>query len=368
MRFSFYLNPQTPGPEHDARVLNEVLGQVDLAQRLGWSDAWLTDHQFTGYNVFSEPLTLAAAISQRNRGMRIGFAVAVVPLRHPISFVTQCNLVDQLTGGNFVVGVGAGNSPDEFAGYGLTTEDRHARMQEFLAICDQAWAQTPEGFSFEGDHYTGRVRGRIIPRPVQQKPHIAYASSTPETLERIGRQGWSLLLGPQDVSILSSRLHFYLKGQQDAQLSDEQNQRAWHDTGFLRQIYVATPGEDWRETIGPYIENYMRASAKANTGIDDLSKTDLEKRKEGYLKSWLFAGTADEIVERIAPFVELGIGHMMCWMNFGYMPDRMIRQSMLRFAADVMPRLAEIKPNRDLIERIAVSPAGATRPDAPIAR
>ncbi|MCS6802154.1 MAG: LLM class flavin-dependent oxidoreductase [Chloroflexota bacterium] len=368
MRFSFYLNPQVPGPEHDTRVLNEVLGQVDLAQRLGFSDVWLTDHQFTGYNVFSDPLTLAAALSQRNRGMRIGFAVAVVPLRHPISFVTQCNLIDQLTGGNFVVGVGAGNSPDEYAGYGLTTDVRHERMREFLAVCEKAWAQDPEGFEYEGKYYSGRVRGRIIPRPVQQpRPHIAYGTSTPETLERVGRQGWSLLLGPQDVSILASRLHYFVKGQREAGLTEQERRKAWHDTGFLRQIYVAAPGEDWRDTIGASIENYLRASAKANTGIDDLSRDDLEKRKEGYLKNWLFAGTAEELIERIRPFVELGVGHMMCWFTFGYTPDHIVRQSMLRFAADVMPALREITPNPDLLERIAASPVGATRPDEPIA-
>jgi alkanesulfonate monooxygenase SsuD/methylene tetrahydromethanopterin reductase-like flavin-dependent oxidoreductase (luciferase family) len=368
MRFSFYLNPQTPGPEHDTRVLNEVLGQVDLAQRLGFSDVWLTDHQFTGYNVFSDPLTLAAAISQRNRGMRLGFAVAVVPLRHPIQFVTQCNLIDQLTGGNFVIGVGAGNSPDEYAGYGLTPEVRHARMEEFLAVCEQAWAQDPAGFRYEGAHYRGQVRGRIIPRPFQQpRPQIAYATSTPATLERVGRLGWSLLVGPQEYAIVASRLHYYLKGQREAGLTAEQREKAWHDTGVLRQLYVAAPGEDWRDTLGAAIENYLRASALANTGIDDLPRDDLERRKEGYLKNWLFAGTAEELIERLRPFAELGFGHLMCWTTFGYLPDRVVRQSMLRFAAEVMPALRAIRPNSELREQIALSPAGATRPDQPVA-
>ncbi len=125
MRFSFYLNPQTPGPDDDERVIDEVFGQLELAKSMGFTDTWITDHQFTGYNVFSDPITMAAAISQRVPGLRIGFAVAVVPLLHPVRFVTQCNLIDQLTKGNFVAGIGPGNSPDEFDGYGLDRELRH---------------------------------------------------------------------------------------------------------------------------------------------------------------------------------------------------------------------------------------------------
>ncbi|GIW09374.1 MAG: hypothetical protein KatS3mg061_0431 [Dehalococcoidia bacterium] len=109
MRFSFYLNPQTPGPEHDTRVLNEVLGQVDLAQRLGFSDVWLTDHQVHRVQRLFRP---ADCWRQRSVSATGACAWALrlrwVPLRHPVQFVTQCNLIDQLTSGNFVIGVGGG--------------------------------------------------------------------------------------------------------------------------------------------------------------------------------------------------------------------------------------------------------------------
>ncbi len=77
---------------------------------------------------------MAAAISQRNPSMRIGFAVNVVPLEHPIRFVTRCNLLDQLTAGKLIVGIGPGNAPDEFAGYGVDITRRHERMSEFMEV------------------------------------------------------------------------------------------------------------------------------------------------------------------------------------------------------------------------------------------
>ncbi|MFN8534277.1 MAG: LLM class flavin-dependent oxidoreductase [Dehalococcoidia bacterium] len=353
MRFSIYLNPQTPGPDDDGRVIDEVLGHVDLAERLGFSDVWLTDHQFTGYNAYSEPVTLAAAITQRNRSMQIGFAVAVLPLRHPITFVTECNLLDQLSRGRLIVGVGPGNAPDEFNGFGFDAAERHEMMDEFVAVLEQAWSAPPEGFRYDGRYYRGVVSGRIIPAPYQRpSPPIAYASATPATLEKIGRKGWSVLAGPHDPQSLATRLYWYFKGQGDAGLDDAARARAAAHTGFNRQIYVSQPGEDWRDTLGEAIEVYIRKSAKANVGIDDLSKEDFEARKAGYLKNWLIAGPAEEVVERLRPFARLGFANLLCWFAFGHLEDRIVRAGIERFANEVMPALSQVPPDEDLLARV----------------
>jgi alkanesulfonate monooxygenase SsuD/methylene tetrahydromethanopterin reductase-like flavin-dependent oxidoreductase (luciferase family) len=366
MRFSYYLNPQTPGPEDDRRMLYEVLGQVDLAEQLGFADVWLTEHHFTGYNTYSDALTLAAAISQRNPSLNIGFAVNVVPLMHPIRFVTQCNLLDQLTDGKIIVGIGPGNSPDEFAGYGVDVESRHEIMMEFLEICDLAW-DTPRaagGFEHHGKYWDLEVRGRIIPEPVQQpRPVIAYASATPERLAMAGRRGWSLLLGPQKPEILAARLHHFFEGMDEAGLTDEQRALAWKHTSVLRQIYVAAPGENWLETMDDVIDTYVRKSARANSGVDDLDKTDYDRRRKQYMEGgWLHAGTADEVFELLRPFAELGISNLMCWMAFGHNSDERVRASLERFAKDVAPRLQEVEPDRHLLPQLVEASEMKTHP------
>ena len=352
MRFSYYLNPQTPGPDDDERVLDEVFGQLELAQSMGFTDAWITEHHFTGYNVYSDPTTMAAAVSQRVPGMRIGFAVAVVALTHPIRFVTQCNLLDQLTKGKLIVGIGSGNAPDEYDGYGLDREERYEIMREFLEVCDLAWEPpSPEGFEHHGKYFDVEVRGRIIPAPIQRpRPHMAVATGTPERLEMAGRRGWSLLLGPQDVEFIAARLQYYFKGMDDVGLDQEARARAWQHTSLVRQLYVAEDGENWLEELDDVLETYTRKSLRANTGIDDLPKADMAKRRSEYLKhGWLHAGTADEVFERLRPFAELGVNNLMCWFNFGHMEDERIRASMTRFRERVIPRLQEVTPREDLL-------------------
>ena len=363
MRASYYLNPQTPGPADDRRVIREVLAQVDLAERSGFSDVWLTEHHFTGYNVYSDPITIAAAISQRNPSLRIGFAVNVLPLAHPIRFVTRCNLLDQLTDGKLVVGVGPGNAPDEFAGYGVDIETRHERMLEFLDVCDRAWSANGDGFSYAGPHYRGEVRGRIIPAPVQRpRPHIAFASSDAGRLEEAGRRGWSLLLGPVEPEVLAPRMAHHLRGMHAAGLGEEERARALGDSSVLRQIYVAEEGEDWERTIADPIDVYVRKSAVANAGEagEALSPLQFANWRERYMRGgWLVAGTADEVLERLTPLAQLGIANLLCWMNFGHMEDARIRASLERFVERVLPRLAAVEVDPALLPALVEQSAGS---------
>jgi alkanesulfonate monooxygenase SsuD/methylene tetrahydromethanopterin reductase-like flavin-dependent oxidoreductase (luciferase family) len=355
VRFDLHLSPQTPGPDDDERVIDEVFGQLEYAKSLGFTGTWITDHQFTD-RVFSDPTTTAAAISQRVPGLRIGFAVAVVPLMHPVRFVTQCNLIDQLTKGNLIVGIGPGNSPGEYASYGLDRELRHEIMQEFVEVCDLAWEPPDkDGFEFHGKHFDVEVRGRIIPAPIQRpRPHMAVATHTPARIKEAGRRGWSLLLGLQNKEAVADDLRHYLEGMDEVALSEEARARAWEHTSIVRQLYVAEDGENWLKELDDVVNSNVRESLRA-AGIDDPPPADIEKRRAEYLKGVLHAGTADEVFERLRPFAELGVNNLMCWFNFGHMKDERIRASMARFHERVMPRLQEISPRegflRSLIEK-----------------
>ncbi len=344
-----------------------MLAQVDLAERRGFSDVWLTEHHFTGYNVYSDPITLAAAISQRNPSLRIGFAVNVVPLAHPVRFVTQMNLLDQLTNGNVVVGIGPGNAPDEFTGFGVDITTRHEQMLEFIDVCDNLWSASGDSITYGSHHYHGEVRGRIIPAPVQQsRPHVAFASSDPERLAMAGRRGWSLLLGPVEPEVIAPRLAHYLRGLDsaiaDGELDEAGQARALGDMSVLRQLYVAEEGEDWLRTIAEPIDVYVRKSAIANAGEAGgaLSPSQFADWRDRYLRGgWLVAGTADEVVRRLEPLARLGIANLLCWMNFGHMENARIRASLERFVERVLPRLRELTPDPSLLPSLLEREVGS---------
>lgn len=350
MRFGIYVNPQTPGPADDGRVIREVLGQLELADEAGFDDAWLTEHHFTGYNAYSDPLIMATAVSQRTKRLNIGFSLAVVPFHDPIRFIIQCNLIDQLSEGRLIIGIGPGNSPDEYRGFGRSQAERHEMVRTFVDIMETAYTAPASGFSYDSAWWSGAIRGRIIPAPYQQpRPRIAWATHTPETIELLGRRGYSFLISPQSKEWVAGRLKLYQRAMDSAGLDDAAKERAMFGTGALRQIYVAEPGEDWQTTIGPYIDTYIRKSAVANSGIDTLPKDDFEKRKAAYLVRGLMGGTAEELIERLTPFARMGVGHLMFWVNFGHLPDAIVRQTISRLAERVLPELRAVAPDPEYL-------------------
>ena len=148
-------------------------------------------------------------------------------------------------------------------------------------------------------------------------------------------------------------MEHYLKGMKEANLTEEQRANAWKNVSVLRQIYVADEGEDWRKTLEDVTETYVIKSALANSGIDDMPKADLEERLDKYRNGhWLYGGTADEVIEQLTPFAEMGISNLMCWMNFGHIDDALMRASMKRFADKVMPALKDIKPKDNKINEL----------------
>ncbi len=116
--------------------------------------------------------------------------------------------------------------------------------------------------------------------------------------------------------------------------------------------------------FGEYIDTYVRKSALANTGMDDLPKEDLAERRERLLESWMMAGTAEELIERLAPFARMGVRHLMVWGTFGHMPDAMERDSLVRFMGDVVPALRGIEPDPKYLEQL-IAESSDTSPAAP---
>src|SRR5262245_26659416 len=106
MRFGWLTLAHSPSPEHDTQAIFEQLEQATLAEELGFAGVWLTEHNFTGESVYADPIPFAAALAMRTKRIRIGFAVILMALRHPVRLATQLSLLDNLTCGRLDIGIG----------------------------------------------------------------------------------------------------------------------------------------------------------------------------------------------------------------------------------------------------------------------
>src|SRR5256885_11835088 len=149
MQFGWLTLSLSPSPDEDAQRIDNLIDQACSAERLGFSDVWLTEHYFTGESVYSDSLMFAAALAMKTERVRIGFAVVQMPFHHPVRLAVQLALLDNLSKGRIDVGVGKGTvyNEYEFVGHGLRSDDSRERMEEAIEILGRLWNGGPVTFN-----------------------------------------------------------------------------------------------------------------------------------------------------------------------------------------------------------------------------
>ena len=132
MKFGWLTLAMSPSPDEDCQRIDQILEQACAAERMGFSDVWLTEHYFTGESVYNDSLMFAAALAMKTEKIRIGFAVVQMPFHHPVRLAVQLALLDNLSKGRIDVGIGKGTvyNEYEFVGHGLRSHDSRERMEE----------------------------------------------------------------------------------------------------------------------------------------------------------------------------------------------------------------------------------------------
>src|SRR4030088_1563823 len=125
MKFGWLTLAMSPSPAEDCQRIDQILEQACAAERMGFSDVWLTEHYFTGESVYNDSLMFAAALAMKTERIRIGFAVVQLPFHHPVRLAVQLALLDNLSRGRVDVGGGRGTiyNEYEFVGHGLPSDD-----------------------------------------------------------------------------------------------------------------------------------------------------------------------------------------------------------------------------------------------------
>src|SRR5580698_7645686 len=174
----FHEFPSLPG-RSESEAFDEAMEQVDAAERWGLDVMWLAELHFEPRrSLLSAPLSIASAIAARTRRIKIGIAVQVLPLCHPLRLAEEAATVDQLSHGRLIFGVGRSGVAKTYENYGIPYAESRDRFAEVLDIVQQAWTQ--ERVSYQGRFYRF-ADVRVTPRPYQQPmPDIRVAATSPD--------------------------------------------------------------------------------------------------------------------------------------------------------------------------------------------
>jgi alkanesulfonate monooxygenase SsuD/methylene tetrahydromethanopterin reductase-like flavin-dependent oxidoreductase (luciferase family) len=265
---------------------------------------------------------------------RVGSAwggVLLLPLYHPLAVAEEAAMVDVISGGRLILGVGAGYAPEEFAAFGVSIKERGSRMDEAVPLIHRLWSE--EKVTHQGRHY--RVTEATVgPRPVQRpRPPIWFAGWVEPAIRRAGRLGDAWLGGPSArLDELTACVRLYRDARQAAGRDPDAG-----DVALMRYIFVA--------------ESLERAQAIAGAAfIQSFEATyfrwphPVVKRPAGTLtierlaEDRLILGDPASCIGQIQRFRQtLGLTHLVCRISAPGIPRDAARASLELFTREVMP-------------------------------
>src|SRR5712692_3592695 len=201
----------------DAEAFAQAFAQVDAAERWGLDVIWLAElHFLPDRSVASAPLLIAAAIAARTRRVKIGIAVQVLPLCHPLRLAEEVATLDHLSQGRLIFGVGRSGFPRTYEAYGVPYGESRERFAETLEILKRAW--TEPSFSYKGKYYSFD-NVKLTPKPYQKPwPEIRIAANSPDTFPAIGQLGHGVFVAVRlgTLSELAPNIKAYRKAWKEA--------------------------------------------------------------------------------------------------------------------------------------------------------
>ena len=184
----------------------ELLELADAGEQWGLDVVWLAEMLVNpARSVLSAPLLVASWIVARTRRLRVGTAVQLLPLNHPLRVAGEVATLDHLSHGRFDFGIGRSGGPRAYDALGVPYEESQARFFEALEVILTAWKGEP--FSYEGKFYRFSET-TVTPRPYQQPhPPVRMAATTAETFPQVGRMGLPIFVGLRGMSIPELAVH-----------------------------------------------------------------------------------------------------------------------------------------------------------------
>jgi alkanesulfonate monooxygenase SsuD/methylene tetrahydromethanopterin reductase-like flavin-dependent oxidoreductase (luciferase family) len=348
MRFGlFFQAPEAAGVTHAARY-GEMLELIGLADSLGFDVAWLAELHFGGaFSLLSNPLMMVPLIAQRTPRIRIGTAVTLLPLHHPLSCAEEAATADVLSGGRLEFGVGRGSIPSQFHGFRVPAAENRARFDEALDIVRLAW--TRERFSYRGAFYEIEDL-EVVPKPLQRPyPPIRVAVHTAESFAHIGDLGLPIYSGTTTTPLPQLREHMALYRGHLAAAG-----HAWQgdQMALMLPLHVGASAGAARDAMRPgvlrYYQNLRTIFSRLPASYGDhlprlrmIEETVANLPYERFCRDQGVFGDAAEVVDRLqAARDEFGLSQIIAWFDQGSMlPRAEVEATMRRFADQVMPKL-----------------------------
>lgn len=332
MRVTLMYHGEGPRHEPSRDVYADLFEQIGLAEALGIHAVWFAEHHFTMHNGHvPQPLLLALATAGKFRRIHVGTAVVCLPLHQPLEVAEQAAMIDVLSGGRLMVGVGSGSSPMEFERLGVPMGERHARFQEGIDILLRAW--TGEEFTHKGPFYTIPPT-TVMPKPLQAPRDLLWIAASSERSSALaGSFGCGLMLPRgRPASTYLAALDAHRQALVEHGFEPSRAPQA-----IARCVYVGETDAAARdETEAAVVSFYKRFTLQGKPAEGPISAYD-----DLVSQLNMTIGGPETVGEQLRRFVrETGITHLTIQPTWEQLDQSLVLRSMRRFGEQVLPALA----------------------------
>jgi alkanesulfonate monooxygenase SsuD/methylene tetrahydromethanopterin reductase-like flavin-dependent oxidoreductase (luciferase family) len=350
MDFGLFFLMQRDEQWSEPAVYRSGLEQMLAAEPLGYHSVWIAEHHFNDYGLCPAPPVLASFVAARTTTLRLGMGVSLLPLHHPVDLAEELAVLDVVSGGRLDVGIGRGGTLQDYETFQSDRGDSRARVEEGVALMQQAWAGTP--FDFAGRFHSAS-RLHVRPRPVQRPhPPLFIAANSEDSVlsaARLGLPTLSSFFVPVEELQRRHRLYRELSlaaGRPEADVEALERQ-GWG----MRVVHVAPDHEEaLRATEAPFMGyqrkmSVLRSEATGGTVPASFDRSLLRLRPfRDYLDDgWALIGTPSEVRDGLQKYLDAtGYQHVLLLMALPGLDTALALRSMRLFAEQVAPTMGPV--------------------------
>ena len=369
MKFGIFIDLQLPRPWREgdeAKLFQEALEQVELADRIGIDYVWVQEHHFLEeYCHSSAPEVFLAACSQRTKNIRLGHGIVVMSpnINHPARIAERLSTLDIISGGRVEWGTGESGSRMELEGFGVDFVYKRAMWAE--AVRETAKMMCMEPYPGFNGKYFSMPHRNIVPKPIQ-KPHppLWAACSNRDSLQLAAQLGMGGLtfafVNAEEAKFWVDEYYETFKrnckpiGQSvnpnvamlTGFMCDQDNETAIQRGMEGAQFFAHGLGHYWRDgTHVPGRTNLWNDFKEQPTSV--VEKMERERKKAGMRG----IGDPKQLIENFRALEEAGVDQLILLQQSGNYHHEHICKSLELFGTEVLPQFKEREALREKVKQ-----------------
>lgn len=335
MRLGVFLFHESRDPSADAQVIHEAVREAQLAEDEGMDAVFLAEHHFDGNCAYVDPPTFAAALAMATSRIRIGFAVLQSSLYHPLRMAEQISLLDNLSKGRMIVGLGRGSMVNlhEYAGYEIDPDSAQERFEEIEKILIRSWSGEP--LRHEGKYWNFDVPMTLRPAPYTKPyPAILRAVASEGSIAGQARQGRPVLMAAATAKGAERNIEVYRKAAKEAGIGADRIDWAISESWVSRTAIIAPTSQEAEEVGLPYFRQMQTYRAAQSSAFEAMvAKANAQPTLP------VLCGSPDAVMEDFVSLAKTGIGGVSIRFRTGPMPAEFSSRALKLFMREIAPEI-----------------------------